>query len=196
MVPGQEISVFCSNILTSFNGFIRVSGVRCFLVPMLQRGNACHMGFRAYAKKEMNKLMTLGVVLMMFCLLGPGFTSGAYGGPLEAETGRDVANREVNQDGPGSNVGAWLVSLFSEHISAVDGDRCPSEPTCSSYSVQAFKKHGLVLGWLMTVDRLIHEGDEWTVSTVKNRNGKGKIIDPIENNDFWWYSDNAQHSPR
>ncbi|MCP4577542.1 MAG: membrane protein insertion efficiency factor YidD, partial [Deltaproteobacteria bacterium] len=59
--------------------------------------------------------------------------------------------------------------------------------TCSSYSVQAFKKHGLAMGWLMTVDRLIHEGDEWTVSPVKNRGGKGKIIDPIENNDFWWY---------
>lgn len=140
--------------------------------------------------------MMLGIILMMFSFLDPGFTNGAYVEPLEAETEQGAADREAHQDGSGSNVAAWLASFFSEHISAVDGDRCPSEPTCSSYSVQAFKKHGLVMGWLMTVDRLIHEGDEWTVSPVKNRNGKGKIIDPIENNDFWWYSDNAHHSPR
>jgi uncharacterized protein len=53
-----------------------------------------------------------------------------------------------------------------------------------------------VMGWLMTVDRLIHEGDEWTVSPLKNRGGKGKIIDPIDNNDFWWYPDGLQTTNR
>ena len=46
------------------------------------------------------------------------------------------------------------------------------------------------MGWLMTVDRLIHESDEDKVSPVVVRDGKGKIIDPLENNDFWWYSEN------
>jgi len=131
--------------------------------------------------------MTLGVVLMVFCLLGPGSEKEACADPFEMVAGQGTSQREDPQGHSESNIGAWLASFFSKHISAVDGDRCPSEPTCSSYSVQAFKKHGLVIGWLMTVDRLIHEGDEWTVSPVKNRGGKGKIIDPIENNDFWWY---------
>ncbi len=140
--------------------------------------------------------MTLGVILMVFCFLTLGFTKRAYADPFEMITGEGASEREDHQSHSENNVGAWLASFFSEHVSAVDGDRCPSEPTCSSYSVQAFKKHGLVMGWLMTVDRLIHEGDEWSVSPVKNRNGKGKIIDPIENNDFWWYPDAVQSANR
>jgi hypothetical protein len=85
------------------------------------------------------------------------------------------------------NPWAWLVSLFRDHLSAVDGDRCPSAPSCSSYSVQAFNKHGFVMGWLMTVDRLIHEGkEETTVSPLVYIDGRLKIYDPVQNNDFWW----------
>ena len=144
----------------------------------------------------MNSRMTLGVVLMVFCLLGPGSKKEAYADPFDMVAGQGTSQREDHQGHSETNIGVWLASFFSKHISAVDGDRCPSEPTCSSYSVQAFKKHGLVMGWLMTVDRLIHEGDEWIVSPVKNRNGKGKIIDPIENNDFWWYGDKLQTQNR
>jgi hypothetical protein len=81
-----------------------------------------------------------------------------------------------------------FLSFYRDNISAVDGDRCPSYPTCSSYSVQAFRKHGLVMGWLMTVDRLIHEGrEEAAVSPRILSDGKLKIYDPVENNDFWWH---------
>ncbi|MBW1946101.1 MAG: membrane protein insertion efficiency factor YidD [Deltaproteobacteria bacterium] len=90
--------------------------------------------------------------------------------------------------GAGFSPGTWLISFYRDHISAVDGDRCPSIPSCSSYSVQAFKKHGFIMGWFMTVDRLIHEGkEEEKVSPVVYSSGKWMIYDPIENNDFWWY---------
>jgi putative component of membrane protein insertase Oxa1/YidC/SpoIIIJ protein YidD len=135
----------------------------------------------------MKKQKTFFVILMMFSLLGSGFAKSAYADPFDMITGQGTSQRKDPPAHSENNVGVWLASFFSKHVSAVDGDRCPSEPTCSSYSVQAFKKHGLAMGWLMTVDRLIHEGDEWAVSPVKNRNGKGKIIDPIDNNDFWWY---------
>jgi len=140
--------------------------------------------------------MILGVILIVFCFPALGFTKGAYADPFEMITGEGASEREDHQGHFENNVGAWLASFFSQHVSAVDGDRCPSEPTCSSFSVQAFKKHGLAVGWLMTVDRLIHEGDEWSVSPVKNRGGKVKIIDPIENNDFWWYPDAVQSENR
>jgi hypothetical protein len=82
----------------------------------------------------------------------------------------------------------WLVNLYKEHISPLDGDRCPSFPTCSSYSVQAMEKHGFFLGWMMTVDRLIHEGrEEAKVSPVVYSRGTWRIFDPVRNNDFWWY---------
>lgn len=137
----------------------------------------------------MNRRIALVAILVTFSFLVPALMeNGVCGDPFEMVAKTDAENRDVKQGGPESNVGVWLASFFSKHISAVDGDRCPSAPTCSSYSVQAFKKHGLVMGWLMTVDRLIHEGNEWSVSPVEKRGGKGKIIDPVENNDYWWYN--------
>ncbi|WP_051185088.1 membrane protein insertion efficiency factor YidD [Desulfatiglans anilini] len=88
----------------------------------------------------------------------------------------------------GVNAGAWLVRLFRDHISAVDSNRCPSYPSCSEYSVRAFEKHGFVMGWLMTVDRLIHEGSEEEAVSGTVRVGDRLLInDPVHNNDFWWY---------
>jgi putative component of membrane protein insertase Oxa1/YidC/SpoIIIJ protein YidD len=100
----------------------------------------------------------------------------------------DEATSSAAEDQKGeSNVGTWLVQFYRNTISKVDGDRCPSEPSCSEYSVQAFKKHGFFIGWVMTVDRLIHEGTEETkVSPVVYSQGKKKIYDPVKNNDFWW----------
>ena len=87
----------------------------------------------------------------------------------------------------GFNPALWLLSVYRDHISAVDADRCPSVPSCSSYAEQVFKKHGFFIGWMMTVDRLIHEGSEETsVSPFVHSDGEIKIFDPVENNDFWW----------
>ena len=44
---------------------------------------------------------------------------------------------------PGFNIGAWFAASVWKHISAVDGQRCPSEPTCSSYSAQVFRRNKL-----------------------------------------------------
>ena len=94
----------------------------------------------------------------------------------------------------GFNPALWLVNLYRNHISPIDGDRCPSLPTCSSYSVQAMERHGLFLGWMMTVDRLLHEGQEETkVSPVVYHEGKWRIFDPVQSNDFWWYRPAARH---
>ena len=85
------------------------------------------------------------------------------------------------------NLGMWLASIYRDYISPVDGSRCPSRPSCSSYSAGAFKKHGFFMGWIMTVDRLIHEGKEETAVSLLVYTDEGwKILDPVENNDFWW----------
>ena len=90
------------------------------------------------------------------------------------------------EDSP-SNPLIWVLKAYQEHISPVDGGRCPSVPTCSSYSIEAFKKHGFFMGWMMTVDRLIHEGkEESAVSPLLFSEGKWRLYDPVENNDFWW----------
>jgi uncharacterized protein len=83
------------------------------------------------------------------------------------------------------NPGIQLAMLFRDYISAVDGDRCPSIPTCSAYSAEVFKRYGFFKGWIMTVDRLIHEADEGGYSPLVYRDGKIRILDPPESNDIW-----------
>ncbi len=142
----------------------------------------------------LNFLSLLGKVILFLTLFisFPNLNHGLCG--ENSGTGIDEIKTDNSVDRAESdiNIGAWFASFFSEHISAVDGDRCPSNPTCSSYSAQAFRKHGFFVGWVMTVDRLIHEGDEGSVSPLVRRNGRLKILDPVENNDFWWYSKDGQ----
>jgi hypothetical protein len=97
------------------------------------------------------------------------------------------ATSSPSQKQPGANPGIWLLDIYRDYISPVGWHDCPSFPTCSTYAVQAFEKHGFFMGWMMMVDRLIHEGqEERSVSPVIYRSGTWKLYDPVENNDFWW----------
>jgi len=129
------------------------------------------------------KLIFFSALLAIFSFAPHGIC-GETSGP-ESGTGRPhcMAGKIESE----KNVGAWFAQVFRDHISRVDGDRCPSIPSCSSYSVMAFKKHGFIVGWLMTVDRLIHEWDEGSVSPSVYNNGRLHVHDPVENNDFWWF---------
>ncbi len=81
-----------------------------------------------------------------------------------------------------------LIGLYRENLGHLDLSQCPSYPSCSHYAQMAFKKHGLIMGWIMTVDRLFHEGrEEEEVSGSIFVEGHLKIFDPVENNDFWWH---------
>jgi putative component of membrane protein insertase Oxa1/YidC/SpoIIIJ protein YidD len=78
-----------------------------------------------------------------------------------------------------------MLTFFSHVISPVDGDRCPSYPTCATYSKQAYQKHGAVIGTLMTVDRLFHEPDEPRFAPTAEVHGVNRIYDPVSANEFW-----------
>jgi putative component of membrane protein insertase Oxa1/YidC/SpoIIIJ protein YidD len=64
------------------------------------------------------------------------------------------------------------------------------EPSCSNYSIKAIHKHGVFLGVLLTADRLYHEGSIKKTSPHQVTQGRVKYLDPVENNDFWWYEKN------
>ena len=122
------------------------------------------------------------IFIVMFFLV---FVNSPSGRASEDNPESDAVG---NQEKSGFNLGVAFLSIFRDHISAVDGDRCPSIPTCSEYGVEDFKKNGFFKGWMMTVDRLIHEGkEEQAVSPLVFSDGKWKIYDPLKNNDFWWY---------
>jgi hypothetical protein len=147
-----------------------------------------------YAEVEaMNRLSRYPLILCWALILlwvNPGPFEKAWGDEYPSST---TSSHQKEQSS--GNPGIWFIDIYRDYISPVDGDRCPSVPSCSSYALQAFKKHGFFIGWMMTVDRLIHEGqEERSVSPLIYSNGTWKFYDPVENNDFWWFHrDRKQH---
>jgi hypothetical protein len=71
-------------------------------------------------------------------------------------------------------------------LTRADGPRSPMEPTASAYLGQAVAKHGMVIGIVMTADRLMHEWDEQRRAPRVIKYGVSRAYDPVEANDFWW----------
>lgn len=79
-----------------------------------------------------------------------------------------------------------VVDFFRRYLSPIDGDRCPMYPTCSRYSLDAVHKHGPIMGWIMTCDRLLRCGrDELSMAPRIVTDDGLRCYDPVENNDFW-----------
>lgn len=84
------------------------------------------------------------------------------------------------------------VRFYQRRISPHDGPRCPLYPTCSDYARQALRRHGAVMGTLMTVDRLVQEPEIHARAPRIRVHGHLRGYDPIEAGDFWW----ARRRPR
>jgi len=132
-------------------------------------------------KKPINPL----IIFMVFISL----SVTCYGGDSDS-----FAPWEFNNSGPEEKVeasssfsGDFLqrIDILWGYISSVDGDRCCMQPTCSAYSLQAIKKHGFFIGFMMTADRLIHEGNEMDYAPLVKVGDRCKFYDPVSNNDFW-----------
>jgi len=71
-------------------------------------------------------------------------------------------------------------------LSRADGPRSVMYPTASGFLGQAVAKHGLLIGIMMTTDRLLHEWDEQKRAPRVVKYGVSRSYDPVEANDFWW----------
>jgi putative membrane protein insertion efficiency factor len=80
-----------------------------------------------------------------------------------------------------------MLAFYQKAIGPVVSGRCPMYPTCSQYSVEAVRKHGPVMGIIMTADRLIHEVDEQRYAPLIKVWSRYRYFDPVQENDFWWY---------
>jgi len=87
-----------------------------------------------------------------------------------------------------------VLRFYKKFLSPVNGDRCRMQPTCSEYAIHAVRKHGLVVGVILAVDRLMREGEEihrgLPVLTPKGL----RYPDPLESNDLWMGDDHPQAS--
>ena len=80
------------------------------------------------------------------------------------------------------------IRFFQDIISPVDGPRCNSHPTCSAYARQSLARHGPLVGWIMTCDRLMRDGRDDNRLLPRIRVGGHEYADdPVSANDFWWY---------
>ena len=90
------------------------------------------------------------------------------------------AREESLVTNPASLLPLWGVGFFRTFVSPVDGDRCPSYPTCSAYALQAVGEHGFVLGVLLTAGRLVAESDEAAFAPRIRVGGQWKVYSPVE----------------
>ena len=116
-------------------------------------------------------------------------TTVAHAAPFNGPWGQESHQKDHRTQGDAApSLFRFLVEAYRENISPIDGKDCPMYPSCSEYSVRSFKKHGSLVGWIMTVDRLFRCGrDELRLSPQVIVNGEQRWYDPPESNDFWWY---------
>ena len=80
---------------------------------------------------------------------------------------------------PATTALRWFLQAYRATVSRVDGDRCPSQPTCSSFALQAVTQHGAVLGAVLTAGRLLGEADEAGFAPRIWIDGRWKVYAPL-----------------
>jgi hypothetical protein len=124
------------------------------------------------------------VLSLLFLFAASGHAS-SLNGPWDWNKPQQAFRTDAHQ---GFNPLRFMVELHSAYISPIDGKNCPMYPSCSRYSLQCLEKHGLLIGWVMTFDRLLRCGrDELRLSPEIVVNHELLCYDPLENNDFWWW---------
>ena len=92
---------------------------------------------------------------------------------------------------PAADNGSIFLDLYRgplNHLAAVRQGQCPMHPSCSEYSRQCLQKHGPLVGWMMTFDRLMRCGrDELKTAPRIQVADQWKYYDPVEYNDDWWF---------
>ncbi len=125
--------------------------------------------------------------LIAWSLMGAGGVAGEN--PLAHEPPPEERGPVAGDESVWRGLGGLLLkplSFYSNILSRIDGDRCPSTPNCSLYAHRAVAGHGPLLGLWMTVDRLIHERTEIRRGRpVRGADGVLRVADPLAENDFW-----------
>lgn len=108
--------------------------------------------------------------------------------PTPPETSIEPENREVPEEptAPGFVIDT-AISAYRFLLSDQQGDVCAFEPSCSHYAQQAVDSCGLILGAIMTADRL--QRCNWFTWSYAPRyyrpvldDGKMRLSDPVSVN--------------
>ena len=137
-----------------------------------------------------------GVILWTLCTAGT--TSAQPANAMRAPRPAQPAERPASPVSEGSLpalVFDAYLRFFQQVISPVDGARSTMYPTGSAYARQAIKKHGALVGVVLTTERLMHEGNEEQVASRIKKYGIWRVYDPVEANDRWWSGSDWIYQP-
>lgn len=131
------------------------------------------------------------LISILFLFSNPSFPKG-LNGPEEFNGEKISSSKDSKKEILGilkkpllSLLNAGL-TIYQYGVSDLTGSNCSMYPSCSHYSREVLKKHGSIIGLMMTTDRLIHEAEELERGQIVKRNEKYYVSDPVEDNDFWW----------
>lgn len=146
----------------------------------------------------MQQILLCGCLIVMWMLWGVGEGLAEQGNTMRAPpTPRHTERPAVPL--PQGTLPALVLDtylrFFQQVISPVDGARSNMYPTGSAYARQAIKKHGALVGTLLTTERLMHEGNEDQVSPRIRKYGLWRVHDPVAANDWWWYGPDWVYEP-
>jgi hypothetical protein len=150
--------------------------------------------------KEVQLLRVLGLALLLIVCCGAwadvaARQPDAMRGPAQVKA---LSSRSSSKQPPGYpaiTMDAYL-HFFQRVISPVDGARSNMYPTGSDYARRVFRKHGALLGIMLTTERLMHEGNEIIVAPRIKKYGIWRVYDPVEANDWWWLKPDWVYVPR
>lgn len=112
-------------------------------------------------------------------LAAPGVVQAAWDPPGWRRAPAATASAAGESTSPAALPFLWAIALYRTVVSPVDGDRCPSSPTCSAYAREAFGEHGPALGFALTAGRLIAEADEAAFAPRVLVGGRWQVYSPV-----------------
>jgi hypothetical protein len=149
---------------------------------------------RSHFKNVDNRTLKRAAFLgtMLFCTFLWTQTASAENPLLRGPRKAVLSNAESPETAAGKQglleeIAAAPVHFYQHFLGPHLGQRCAYHPSCSNYSLLAIRKHGALVGAVMTFDRLQHEADEARYSPLILTGGHIKIYDPPQNNDYWWF---------
>jgi hypothetical protein len=145
----------------------------------------CQEGGRNLPSRLFFVIITLAVAL--FWIQSSPADEGLLRGPGKTVRERETATEPAGTQGILEEIAAAPVLFYQHFLSRQWGRRCAYYPSCSNYALLAIRKHGAVIGTVITFDRLQHEANEGRTSPLILTGGQIKVYDPLENNDYWWY---------
>jgi len=81
-----------------------------------------------------------------------------------------------------------MMDFYKKCLQPAISRGCPSLPSCSSYMILSIHSKGFTIGIVLGLERLIHESGEMHHGNIVETEHGLKILDPIDNNTFWWKS--------